>query len=72
MSKKIFRELSFDNKAYMYTARLNNGVVIVAFEDGTAQGDNGKKYRLVSHIDSCEFCDVLDTVVVDGWEEVEE
>lgn len=52
----------------MYTAVLDNGVTITAYEDGTADGNDGRKYRAISHIDKCEFYDVLDDTVADGWE----
>ena len=49
----------------MYKARLENGVVIYAFEDGTASGSDGNKYRVVTHLDED------DEVVTDGWEKTE-
>ena len=52
----------------MYTAVLNNGVTITAYSDGTADGNDGHKYRVISHIDKCEFYDVLDDTITDGWE----
>ena len=67
----IYKELDYTIRRYMYTAVLNNGVTITAFEDGTADGNDGHKYRQASHIDPCEFYDVLDETIVDGWEFVE-
>ena len=67
----IFKEIDFEVRPYMYTAVLNNGVTITAFEDGTADGSDGHTYRQVSHIDPCEFYDVLDETIVDGWEIIE-
>lgn len=63
----IFKELEYEARPYMYTAVLDNGVTITAFEDGTADGNDGRQYRLVSYIDKCDFCDFLDEVVPEGW-----
>ena len=49
----------------MYTAELDNGVTIDAYADGTADGDDGNRYRLVSHLDEDE------EVIIDGWEMIE-
>ena len=46
----------------MYTATLDNGVSVDVYADGTAKGDDGNIYRLVSHLDDEE------DVVIDGWE----
>lgn len=67
----IYKEINFEVRPYMYTAVLNNGVIITAFEDGTADGNDRHKYRQISHIDSCEFYDVLDETMIDGWEIIE-
>ncbi len=61
----LYQEKSYKIKPYMYTAELDNGDIITAYEDGTADGSDGKRYRLISHLD--EF----DEVVVDGWELIE-
>lgn len=71
MDKKIFREVRYENKNYMYTAKLSNGTTIIAFEDATAIGDDLKHYRLRSHIDYCEYWDVLNEVIVDGCEKTD-
>ncbi len=68
----IFKEVKYINKDYLYTAKLDNGVTVQAFADGTGDGSDGRRYRLVSHIDPCEFYDVYDEIVVDGWELIEE
>lgn len=64
----IYKEIDFEIRPYMYTAVLNNGVTITAYADGTADGNDGHKYRVISHIDKCEFYDVLDDTITDGWE----
>ncbi len=58
----LFQEKSYIRKPYMYTALLDNGVTIDAYADGTAEGDDGNRYRLVSHLNEEE------EVVADGWE----
>ena len=58
----LLKESSYIVRPYMYSAELENGVTITAFEDGTADGSDGKRYRLVSHLDE------EDDVVIDGWE----
>lgn len=63
----VYKEVKYIVKPYMYTAELENGVRIIAYEDGTADGNDGNKYRLACHVDVCEFYDVLDETVVDGW-----
>lgn len=67
----IYKETDFEVRPYMYTAVLDNGVTITAYEDGTADGNDGRKYRAISHIDKCEFYDVLDDTITDGWEILE-
>ncbi len=62
----MFYELSYEKKGYMYTAQLENGIVIHAFDDGTATGSDGNVYRVVTHLDEEE------EVVTDGWELLEE
>lgn len=68
----ILKEVEYKDKGYLYTCVLNNGVTVHAFTDGTGDGSDGRRYRLVSHIDPCEFYDVFDEVIVDGWELIEE
>ena len=68
----VLKEVECEKRNYMYTATLNNGVIIQAFEDATAEGSDGRRYRLTSHIDPCEFYDVFDETIVDGWELIEE
>lgn len=63
----VYKEVEYTIKNYMYTATLDNGVIITAYEDGTACGNDGKKYRLTSHVDQCDFYDVLDETVPEGW-----
>ncbi len=60
----MLQEKSYEVKDYMYTATLENGVIITAYADGTAEGNDGKRYRLISHLDNEE------ETVVDGWEEI--
>ncbi len=61
----MFFEVSHEVLGFMYKAKLENGVVIYAFDDGTASGDDGSKYRVVTHLDED------DEVVTDGWEKTE-
>lgn len=68
----IFKEVEYEDPGYLFTAVLDNGVTIHAFADGTADGDDGKRYRAVSHIDPFEIYDVFDETIVDGWELIEE
>lgn len=67
----LFQEVSYERKSYMYTAVLDNGVTVVAYTDGTGDGFDGNKYRIVSHIEHDEEDEVYDEVVVDGWELIE-
>ena len=62
--KIMLTEISFTKEQYMYTAVLSNGDRILAFADGTARGDSGREYRIITHLDENE------EVVVDGWEEI--
>lgn len=68
----IFKEVEYQNRDYMYTAVLNNGVTVHAFADGTGEGSDGRRYRIITHIDKCDMYDVLDDIVTDGWELIEE
>ena len=61
----LLQEKTYIKKPYMYTAELDNGVTIDAYADGTAVGDDGNRYRLVSHLDEDE------EVIIDGWEMIE-
>ncbi len=58
----MLTEISFEKESYMYTAVLSNGDRIIAFEDGTARGDSGNRYKIVSHLNEDE------EVIIDGWE----
>ena len=60
----MLTEISFTKEQYMYTAVLSNGERIIAFADGTARGDSGREYKIITHLDENE------EVVVDGWEEI--
>ena len=60
----MLKEMSYEVKKYMYTAVLENGVTITAYEDGTATDNEGGQYRLISHLDENE------EVVIDGWQQV--
>ena len=62
--KNMLREISFEKEQYMYTAILSNGDRIIAFADGTARGDSGRKYQIITRLDENE------EVIVDGWEEM--
>ncbi len=61
----LLQEKTYIKKPYMYTAELDNGVTIDAYADGTADGDDGNRYRLISHLDDKE------EVIIDGWEMIE-
>lgn len=58
----LFFEEWHKDFGYTHTAVLDNGVTVHAFEDGTAIGSDGNRYRIVTHLDED------DDVVVDGWE----
>ncbi len=60
----MLTEISYVREDYMYTATLSNGDRIIAFSDGTARGDSGNKYRLMSHLDENE------EVIIDGWQQI--
>ncbi len=62
----MFFEISHKNMGYTHTAILENGVRIHCYDNGTAQGNDGRIYRVVTHLDEEE------DVVVDGWEPIEE
>lgn len=59
----MFSEIFSEKEGYMYTALLDNGDTVYAFDSGIGVGKSGKTYRLVSHLDENE------DVVVDGWAE---
>ena len=61
----MLSEISFEKEHYMYTAVLSNGDRIIAFADGTARGNSGRKYQIITHLDEDE------EVIVDGWEEAD-
>lgn len=61
----MFYETSYKVLGYMYTAKLENGVIVHTFDDGTAVGNDGKNYRVVTHFDENE------EVVTDGWKLIE-
>lgn len=46
----------------MYIAVLENDVLIIAYEDGTATDLKGNRYQLISHLDE------NDEAVTDGWQ----
>lgn len=62
----MFFEISHKKLGYTHTAKLENGVIINAYDNGTADGNDGRKYRVVTHLDEEE------EVVVDGWEPIDE
>ena len=57
----MLKEIFYDSN-HMYVAQLENGVYILAYEDGTATDLQGNCYRLVSHLDENE------NVITDGWQ----
>ncbi len=60
----MFTEISYIREDYLYTATLSNGDRIIAFSDGTARGESGNKYKIITHLDENE------EVVIDGWQQV--
>lgn len=62
--RKMLYEISYIKEDYMYTASLSNGDRIIAFANGTARGDSGRNYRIITHLDENE------EVIIDGWEEI--
>jgi len=56
----LHKSVFFDS-THEYVAKLDNGVYIMGFADGTAAGTDGKHYR---HI--VEF-DADDNIITDGW-----
>lgn len=60
----MLKEISYEVKKYMYTAVLENGANITAYEDGTATDNEGRQYRLISHLDENE------EVIIDGWKQI--
>ncbi|MBQ2964326.1 MAG: hypothetical protein IJE14_06650 [Clostridia bacterium] len=57
----MLKEKFYDNN-HMYIAVLENDILIIAYEDGTAKDLNGNRYRLISHLDE------NDETVPDGWQ----
>lgn len=60
----MLTEISYQREDYMYTATLSNGDRIIAFSDGTARGDSGNKYIIITHLDENE------EVIIDGWKQI--
>ena len=56
----LLNGILFDNRPE-YAAKLESGVLIVGFDDGTATGSDGKTYRHIMKFDSDE------NVIADGW-----
>ena len=61
----MFYELEHKILGYMFTIKLENGVTLHTFDNGTGIGSDGKNYRVVTHLDE------EDEVVTDGWEAVD-
>ena len=59
----MLKEVYYDSN-HMYIAKLESGEFIIAYENGTAIDLNGRRYRLVSHLDENE------EVITDGWEPI--
>lgn len=60
----MIHEISYIIEDYMYTAILSNGDRIIAFANGTARGDSGSEYKIITHLDENE------EVIIDGWEQI--
>ena len=57
----MLKEKFYDNN-HMYISVLENDVLIIAYEDGTATDLKGNRYQLISHLDE------NDEAVTDGWQ----
>ena len=56
----LHKSVFFDS-VHEYVAKLDNGVYIIGYSDGTAVGSDGKKYRHIVELDND------DNIVADGW-----
>jgi len=60
----LHKSIFFDS-SHEYVAKLENGVYIMGFSDGTAIGSDGRQYRHIIQFDR------EDNIISDGWEIVE-
>ncbi len=56
----LHKSVFFDS-SHEYVAKLDNGVYIIGFSDGTALGTDGKRYRHTVELDAD------DNIIADGW-----
>ena len=57
----LLKSVFFDS-THEYIAKLENGVYIMGYANGTAIGTDGNRYRHVVHFDDEE------NIIEDGWE----
>lgn len=57
----MYKEIFYDNN-HMYVAVLENGIFIIAYEDGTATDLQGRRYKHITEFDE------NDVLISDGWE----
>ena len=57
----LHKSVFFDS-VHEYVAKLDNGVYIIGYSDGTAVGTDGKQYRHIVHFDAD------DNIIADGWQ----
>ena len=57
---KIYKEIKITETKYVAALTLENGVILHAMEDGSADGSDGGRYYVVSKV-------VDDEIVVLGW-----
>ena len=60
----LYKSVFFDS-SHEYVARLDNGVYIIGYADGTALGTDGRQYRHIVRFDAD------DNITDDGWMSVE-
>lgn len=56
----LLKSVFFDS-THEYIAKLENGVYIIGYADGTAFGTDGNRYRHVVQFDDDE------NIIADGW-----
>ncbi|MBQ3604599.1 MAG: hypothetical protein IJA02_12245 [Clostridia bacterium] len=60
----LLKSVFFDS-THEYIAKLENGVFIMGYSDGTATGTDGNRYRHIVELDDDE------NIIKDGWEIIE-
>ena len=59
----LLKSVFFDS-THEYIAKLENGVYIIGYADGTAIGTDGKRYRHIVQFDE-------ENIIADGWKIIE-